>query len=610
MARPTVLVVDPVEGRRKEITRSLAEMGYEVVSAEKPAEAMRFAIGLTPSVMVADATVDGFGDAAVLKYVAPEEGQPPPRLMLLQATAPEEAEGPGAVLRVATEGLTTAALVRKVRAVLVGRELSLEPDARLESLLGDLQLVPFYELLPQLQKAVFSGRMILDEGEIALEAGEVIAARAGAARGLKAFARLGRIASGSVRLLLGSPGSEREIRTDVLSLMALAMEDQHRFNEALAALPDWASRVKLEMGPAFFSTQFSPVQQALLQACQADRTLRSLVEAAPQPDGEVLVELVRLQEMRFVSFAEPEIRVRVVTDSTADLTPEVVRVNGIEVVPLSVIFGSDIFKDGPDLTPGAFYRLLETRKDVHPRTNPPTKGEFVSEYRRIVGRQDVVSIHISERMSQTVVHARAAASETDQAASVRADGSRPAIAVVDPQQVSAGLGLLALCAARMARRNLQAVEIRRHLEQMRSRLHLLFVVDTLEYLARGGRIGKARALLGGLLGIKPILGLVNGEVAPVDKVRGGKAAHPRVVELLKERVDVSRPVLVGVAHAAAPIWADRMRTVLQQNFIISELIASEIGPVVGAHVGPGCVGAVMFQPTDEEARLIEPLPES
>jgi len=285
-------------------------------------------------------------------------------------------------------------------------------------------------------------------------------------------------------------------------------------------------------------------------------------------------------------------------------------VHGIEVVPLSVIFGTDIYKDGPDLSPGAFYKLLETRKDVHPRTNPPTKGEFAAEYRRIVDRQDVVSVHISERMSQTVVHARAAAGEANEKAAPRADGARPAIAVVDSLQVSAGLGLLAICAARMARRNLPATEIRRRIEEMRSRLHLLFVVDTLEYLARGGRIGKARALLGGLLGIKPILGLVNGEVAPVDKVRGGKAAHPRVVELLKERVDAARPVLIGVAHAAAPIWADRLRTLLQQSFIVNELFASEIGPVVGAHVGPGCVGAVMLQPTDEESGLIQPLAEA
>jgi len=610
MARPTVLIVDPDEGRRKEMARSLAELGYEVVTAEKPAEGMRFAIGLTPSVMVADAAVEGFGDAAVLKYTVPPEGGRAPRLVLLRPAEAEAQELPDEVLQVSTEGLTTAALVRKIRAVLVGRELGVEPDARLEALLGDLQLVPFYELLPQLQKAVFSGRMILDEGEIAFDAGEAIAARAGAARGEKAFARLGRVASGSFRLLLGSPTSERELQRDVLSLMALAMEDQHRFNEGLSALPDWDSRARLEMGSAFFSTHFTPVQQALLQACQTGKTVRGLVEAAPHPDGEAVAELVRLREMGFLSFVEPEIKVRVVTDSTADLPPEVARVHAVEVVPLSVIFGTDIYKDGPDLTPGAFYKLLETRKDVHPRTNPPTRGEFASEYRRIVDRQDVVSLHISERMSQTVVHARAAAAELDQTAVPRADGSRPTVAVVDSLQVSAGLGLLAVCAARMARRNLPAAEIRRRIEEMVTRLHLLFVVDTLEYLARGGRIGKARALLGGLLGIKPILGLVKGEVAPIDKVRGGKAAHPRVVELLKERVDATRPVLVGVAHAGAPIWADRLRTLLQQSFIVSELFASEIGPVVGAHVGPGCVGTVVLQPTDEEAALVQPLAES
>jgi DegV family protein with EDD domain len=609
MARPTVLIVDPNEGRRKEMTRSLAELGYEVVAAERAAEGMRFAIGLNPSVMIADASLDGFGDAAVLKYVTIEAGQARPKLALLGPGAVAESELPDDVTVVAVEGLTTQALVRKARAILVGRELSLEPDARLESLVGDLQLTPFYELLPQLQKAVVSGRLVLDEGEVVLEGGEVVGARAGSARGEKAFARLGRIATGSLRLLLGAPGIEREVVQDLLSLMAMAMEDQYRFNESLGALPDWDSRARLEIGPAFFSTRFSAVQQALLQSCQGGRTLRALVEVVPHPDGEVLEEMVRLREMGFLAFDEPEIRVRVVTDSTADLPPEVARTHAIEVVPLSVIFGEEIFKDGPDLTPGAFYKLLEMRRDVHPRTNPPTRGEFAQAYARLTGRQDVVSIHISEKMSQTVVHARAAAGDAAASAAARTDGSKPAVEVCDSLQVSAGLGLLVLCAARMARRNLPAAEITRRVAEMQPRLHLLFVVDTLEYLARGGRIGKAQALLGGLLGIKPILGLVGGEVAPVDRVRGGKAAHPRVVELFKERVDASRPVMVAVAHAAAPIWADRMRTLLQQHFIVSEMLGSEIGPVVGAHVGPGCVGAVVFQPTDEEAPLVAPLPE-
>lgn len=592
------------------MTRSLAELGYEVVGAEKPAEGMRFAIGLAPGVIIADASLVGFGDGAVLKYLVVEEGERVPRLVLLRGAEAAEGEGPEEAISVAVEGLTTQALVRKARTVLVGRELSLEPDARLESLVGDLQLTPFYELMPQLQKAVVSGRLVVDDGEIVLEAGEVVAARAGGVKGAKAFARLGRIASGSFRLLLGAPGVEREITQDLLSLMAMAMEDQYHFTEALASLPDGDSRARLEMSPAFFATTFTPAQQALLQSCHGHRTLRGLVEVAPQPDGEVLGEMLRLREMGFLAFDEPEIKVRVVTDSTADLPPEVARTHGIEVVPLSVIFGEEIYKDGPDLTPGAFYKLLASRKDVHPRTNPPTKGEFNQAFGRLLERQDVVAVHISEKMSQTVVHARAAAVEQSARPSPRGDGVAPLIEVRDSAQVSAGLGLLALCAARMARRNLSATEIARRVEEIRPRLHLLFVVDTLEYLARGGRIGKAQALLGGLLGIKPILGLVGGEVAPVDRVRGGKAAHPRVVELFKERVDPARPVLVGVAHAAAPIWADRLRSLLQQHFIVSEVLASEIGPVVGTHVGPGCVGAVMFQPSDEEAPLVAPLPEA
>ena len=130
----------------------------------------------------------------------------------------------------------------------------------------------------------------------------------------------------------------------------------------------------------------------------------------------------------------------------------------------------------------------------------------------------------------------------------------------------------------------------------------------LEYLARGGRIGKARALLGGMLGIKPILGVIDGEVAPVDRVRGGRAAHPKLIELYKRRVDAEKPVVVGLAHANAPVWAERLRGLLEQNFTIAEMVASEIGPVVGTHAGPGTVGAVLFQPTEEEMPLIAPLP--
>ena len=292
----------------------------------------------------------------------------------------------------------------------------------------------------------------------------------------------------------------------------------------------------------------------------------------------------------------------IVVDSTADLPPAMAEQYRIQVVPLSVLFGKEIYKDGVDLRPAAFYELLQERKRTHPETSPPTKGEFAAAYRQIIGRSDIVSVHISEKMSKTVVNARAAAAEgANEFAGARATA---AIEVVDGLQVSTGLALLAVIAARFAQRRIEAAEIRKRIEAIRPRIHLLFVVDTLEYLARGGRIGQAQAWIGGLLGIKPILGVRGGEVVPVDRVRGGSNAQRRLVELLKEQVDPGRPVIAGIGHAAAGEWAGRLRALLREAFEIAELIENEIGPVVGTHVGPGCVGATIFQPTEDELALL------
>jgi len=113
-----------------------------------------------------------------------------------------------------------------------------------------------------------------------------------------------------------------------------------------------------------------------------------------------------------------------------------------------------------------------------------------------------------------------------------------------------------------------------------------------------------------MLGIKPILGIQDGEVVLLDKVRGGREAHPKLVELFKARVDPSKPVVVVVTHAQAPVWADRLKNLLQQNFQIQELLEFEIGPTIGTQVGPGTVGAAMFQPREEEQPFIAPLPAS
>jgi DegV family protein with EDD domain len=597
MARLTVLVVDRQEIRRKELARGLASYAYEVVTAANGEEGQRFADGLSPDAVVIEAALAESVPGAATAGAGP-------LLVRLDDVGGPGGEGRGPV--VATAGLAPEAIVDKIRTALLGRELGLSADAGLEYLEGNLLALPLLELLPKLQRLVVSGCVLLGDGEVTLEDGEAVASRAGAVRGTKAFARLARTTFGSFRVTRAPAGVTREISEDMLSLMALAMEDQARFDEACRGLPDLASRLRLVIGPAFFATQFTPGQQGVLAGAHDGGTIWDVVDRVAEPDGMVLGEIARLRELGLVAFDEPEVKVRIVTDSTADLPPELAESNRIHVVPLSVVLGKEIYKDGIDLRPAAFYELLQDHKLGHPQTSPPTKGEFFASYRQVVGRNDVVSIHISEKMSKTVVHARAAANEGgEDFRRLRGDGV-PALEVVDSFQVSTGLALLAIFAARLARRRFEASDIRARVEAMRSRIHMLFVVDTLEYLARGGRIGQAQAWFGGLLGIKPILGVVNGEVAPIDRVRGGANAHPRLVALLKERVDADRPVIVGIGHAAAAEWAVRLRSLLHDTFKIHELVENEIGPVVGTHVGPGCVGAAIFQPSDDELALIGP----
>ncbi len=605
MARPTVLVVDADAARRQELAKGLAPFGYEVVTAEDSDQGKKFAAGLLPQVIVADGQLGEFGDGGILQLFPQEM---PPLLVLLVPGEEPPATAPEAAKLVALGGLTAKALVRKVRTVLVGQEVGLSADERLESLLGDASALPLFDLLPLLQRAVVTGRILMPNGEVAMDQGEVIAARCGRARGIKALARLGRVSQGTYRVFLGLPGSERELKEDLLTLMAAAIEDQHTVAELLGKLPSLEARVQVVMGPGFFSTHFTEAQQLVLEKAQDQPTIRELLDRLPLLDGQVLGELLRLQELGFVVFAEPELRVRVVTDSTADLPKELAAQHRIQVVPLTVFMGKQIHKDGVDISPGEFYRRLAQEKDLQPRTNPPTPGEFFTFYRALVEKSDVVSLHVSEKMSQTLAHARQAVQgHREELEALHRLPTPLQVEVVDGRTVSAALGLLALFAARMALRGLGGTAIRSRLEDMRERVHMIFVVDTLEYLARGGRIGKARAFLGQMLGIKPILTVQDGEVAPLDRVRGGRAAHPRVIELFKARVDASQPVVAAIAHAQAPVWADRLKNLLQQNFSISELIECEIGPTVGTHVGPGTVGAVLFQPREDEKALIAPL---
>ena len=274
-------------------------------------------------------------------------------------------------------------------------------------------------------------------------------------------------------------------------------------------------------------------------------------------------------------------RTAIVTDSTADLVPELATRHGITVVPLTLSLDGRSYLDGVDLTAAGFYTKLRASSS-HPTTSQPSPGQFKDAYQRLLeDHQEVVSLHISDKLSGTLGSARQAAEMV----------GPDRVKVVDSEFVSMPLASLALVAALRAERGGDAAAIMEDVSRVRQALRCFFAVSTLEFLHRGGRIGSASALLGSVLQIKPILGIEGGEVAPLERVRTQDRALSRLAELGRE-VGGGGGLCVVIGHAAAEAHA----MALAERFedLAETLIVQPLGPVVGAHAGPGTVGLSVY----------------
>jgi DegV family protein with EDD domain len=269
--------------------------------------------------------------------------------------------------------------------------------------------------------------------------------------------------------------------------------------------------------------------------------------------------------------------VAVVTDSTADLPPELAASRSITVVPLTLNFDGQSLLDGVDIKPEDFYRRLPGAT-THPTSSQPSPGRFAEAYSALLADHDnVISIHISEKLSGTYASALQAAELTDP----------KRVRVVDSQLASMSLGLIALTASAMASKGADLDAIESKVLNMRPHVQTYFSVATLEFLRRGGRIGRAGALLGSVLQVKPVLCIRDGQVTPLERVRTFERALNRIVELTRE-VDRGHGVCVIVGHADAQADAERIGRELEP--IAETLMIQPLGPVVGAHAGPGVVG--------------------
>ena len=274
----------------------------------------------------------------------------------------------------------------------------------------------------------------------------------------------------------------------------------------------------------------------------------------------------------------------IVVDSTADFPQAPDRFPSWRVVPLYVRFGDESYRDYVQLGPDEFYARLRTAHET-PSTSQPTPGDFLAVYEELAGFERILSVHIAGKLSGTIESARAAARELG--------GDR--VRVLDSQSASAAIAMLGLAIQRRLERGTVDEDVDSLVERYRREAGLLFTVDTLEYLARGGRIGRARAWAGELLNIKPILTIQEGEVVPVKRVRGNRKAFLEFVSAFTGATSDSPSLRVGIAHADAPERAEALADMVRRTRPAAQLdVVTALGPVVGAHAGPGTVGLFWF----------------
>ncbi len=272
--------------------------------------------------------------------------------------------------------------------------------------------------------------------------------------------------------------------------------------------------------------------------------------------------------------------IAVVVDSTSDIPKSLAERLAIKVIPLSVIHKGIVYKDGVDLTPGEFYPMLE-KATVLPTSSQPSPKEFVDIFEPLLeSGKHVLSFHLSKVLSSTVDSAKIAAEQLEP----------KCIHIVDTGSISYGVAVQAIEAARLAEKGKTASAILKSIARLRKRSEILFSLDTMHYLAKGGRIGKVSSLLGNLLNIKPIVHVDNGVYTPVGKVRSMRQALSGMLDFLEKKFGKSK-VSIAVGHGQGLNYAKNlMKLAVSRLNVAEEPVLYEVGPVIGVHTGPGTVG--------------------
>ncbi|MBI2847189.1 MAG: DegV family protein [Chloroflexi bacterium] len=281
-------------------------------------------------------------------------------------------------------------------------------------------------------------------------------------------------------------------------------------------------------------------------------------------------------------------KIAIVTDSTACIPKELVDELGIWVVPINIEYQGVIYRDGIDLLPGDFYKLLE-KVEKAPHTSPASPGAYLEVYKEASKNAEaILCITLLSRLSAMYDAARLA---TEMAQGLLPDTE---IRVLDSRTATMAQGFVVLAAARAAAQGKSLEEVTQAAEELKPKVQVLAFLDTLNYLAKSGRIPKAGAWAASLLHMKPVISLANGEISLVTAVRSRQSGMNRLMELIEERTERKGPLHIAVIHAGAPQEAERLKERIKSQFQCSELLVTEFTPVMGVYTGPGLLGLAFY----------------
>jgi DegV family protein with EDD domain len=279
--------------------------------------------------------------------------------------------------------------------------------------------------------------------------------------------------------------------------------------------------------------------------------------------------------------------VRVVADSSVCLPKELIEKYRIELVPETIIFGSTVYRDGVDLVPEDFYVLLGRAKDL-PTTSAPSPQDFIDAYQMAAKDAEAIAcILVTAGFSHMGLQA---------ALTARESVSQPPIEIVDSRTAVGAYGFVVLAAARAAAAGKPLPEVLKAAEDVQKRVNLVLTLDTLKYLAKGGRIGKAAQWAGTVLSIKPILEVpvATGAIEPLERVRSRPRALRRLLDIMQERVGGGGQVHVSIDHANVPQDAEQLKSQIASLFNCAEIFINNWAPVAGVHCGPGVIGLSFY----------------